>query len=114
MCPHDRDHAVALESEHSGDVGPEQCLDLSGERVEQRSRLDSIGDQRRHAPQRRLLLGELSEGLSRLCVRDCCGDQLGELADPLLDVGRQRLALARHRDHRPPEPRFDDDRGGDG
>ena len=58
MRPHHGDGVVALEPDHRGDVGPEQRLDLTGERVEQRLRLDPVRDERRDAMQRCLLLGE--------------------------------------------------------
>ena len=47
---------------------PQQRLDLTGERVEQRSRLDSARDERRDAPQRRLLIGQQLDILARIHV----------------------------------------------
>ena len=94
VCSHDRDRAVALESEHSGDVGSAQCLDLSGKRVEQRSRVHSVRDERGHAPQRRLLIGQQLDILARIHVlaRPC--QRPGELGEAKVTVVLVRLSHA--------------------
>ena len=99
---------------HGGEIGAEQRADgLRHGRehlVSGRLLCDEHGD----PPQSRLLLDENAQRLAGLGVRDRGRDQLGELADPRLDVCRQRIALARSGDHRAPQSPLDHDRSGDG
>ena len=67
-------------------------------------------DQRRHAPQRGLLVGEPPHLRPRLGVRDRRGDELGERLDPRLGVRRQRPVAPRRGVHHAPQPLVDDDR----
>ena len=55
---HHGDRPVTFEPDDGRDVSAEERLHLASDRVEQRSRLDSARDERRDAPQRRLLLHE--------------------------------------------------------
>ena len=55
---HDGHRAVGLETDHGGGVRPGERLDLVAHRTEERVRRHALRDQRRHAPQRRLLVGE--------------------------------------------------------
>jgi hypothetical protein len=50
--------ALSVEAHEAGDVGPQQLPDLAGDDVEQLALRRLRRDQRRDAPQRRLLLGE--------------------------------------------------------
>ena len=63
----------------------------------------SLRDERGDAPQRGLLVGEAGELDARLGVRDGGGDELRELLERGLGVGRQGRAGEHRRDHRSPD-----------
>ena len=70
--------------------------------------------QRRDAPQRRLLVGELGKRLARLGVRDRGRNQLCERGDTGLGVLGPRLDAASRGHQRAPELPLDEDRRPDG
>ena len=72
-----------------------------------------MGDQFRDSSQRGLLLGEAFDLAPRFQV--CYGrtNQFGELGDPLLGIGGQRVRLDRSDEQGAPKATFDDDRGAD-
>ena len=74
------DLVAGLEAVQRNLVGVQQRLHLTGHGVEDRGRRGSLGDQRRHPPQRGLLLGQPLHLGARLGVGDRRGDQLGEAA----------------------------------
>ena len=102
---------VALVAEHRRDLDAQQPPDLFGDRREDLRRWQLACDQRRHAPQRGLLVGEPAHLLPRLGVRDRRGDELREGGDPRLGVRRERPVALRGDDHHAPEALVDDDRG---
>jgi hypothetical protein len=53
---HSRDGRVVLVAEHAGEIGAEKCADLSRDRAEQLPRRDVLCNERRHPPQRCLLV----------------------------------------------------------
>jgi hypothetical protein len=61
----DDGRAVRLEAPDGGAVGFEQAGDLVADRGEEVARFGTRGDERRYAPQRRLLLRECSGGGSQ-------------------------------------------------
>ena len=73
-------------------VGFEHALHLRGHRVEHGAGWRSFRHQGRHAPQRRLLVGELLDMRARLTVGDRGGDELDEAREPLLRLLRQGFA----------------------
>ena len=74
---------------------------------------EPLGDQRRDAPQRRLLGSNALECLSRLGVRDCRRDEIGELAETRLRPFGDRLRIGRDRDDHAPQAAFDGHRCAD-
>ena len=107
--PHYGDRPVALEPDNGRDVRAEECLCLAGDRVEQRSRLDSARHERRHSSQRGLLVGEPLDLGTRLRIRNRRGGEVGELREPLLGVGRARLVSGRRHDDCAPDVVADDE-----
>ena len=69
-------------------------------------------DERRHAAQRRLLLGQTPELVPRLRLRERGRHELGEPRQPLLDAIGQRSALRGRHDHAPQRAVDDDRRAG--
>ena len=67
----------------------------------------------RNAAECGLLLGQRRELLTGLGVRECHGDELGELAEPLLGVSRKTLLARERDDDGTPDVPGDDDRRGD-
>ena len=115
-----RRHAVAVVAHQDGVRDAEHPLDLMSDRVEHTVWRRTFGNERRHAPQRRLLVGELASARfgggelgAALGIRDRRCHELGELRDALLRVGRQGFAPVRDC-HDAPEVALDDDRGGNG
>ena len=90
-------------------VGVQQQLHLRGHGVE-----DGVGgrpfrDERRHPPERGLLLGEPFDLRARLRVGDGRRQQVAELREAPLGFRRQRLALEpRDADHAPYAPVYQD------
>ena len=107
---HSGRRAVKLVARHVRGVDPEEQADLTRDRREHVGRRDAAGDQRRHAPQRGLLVREPGKLLPARAVRDRRGDQLRELGEPILDVVEQGLALRDTGTHHAPELAVDDDR----
>jgi hypothetical protein len=97
--------------EHRG-VAPlsEDTGDLFGDFREQRGHRRFLRHQRRHPPERGLLLRDARELDLRLGVGDRGADQLDELLQPRLGFRWERAAIQRRHDHRAPEPASDDDR----
>jgi hypothetical protein len=71
-------------------------------------------DERRHAPQRGLLVGEPLDLLARLPVGDRRRDELGEVRQAALGIGGQGIGLGGGHDHGSPETARDDDGDTDG
>ena len=69
-------------------MGAEEAPDLVADGPEDLVGLRTARDQRRHAPQRRLLVGELCKRLPGLRIRDRRCNQLREPLEPLLGVAR--------------------------
>jgi hypothetical protein len=68
-----------------------------------RLRADALRDEHRHSPQRRLLFGESCKGVARLRIGDRSCDELSELCEPELHVGRLRLDFSRGGEDDAPE-----------
>ena len=84
--------AVGLVARESGAVGGNQPSDLGAHGFEHLGRRRTLRHQRRHPPQRRLLLRKPRELLVRLTVRDRGRHQLGELCETILElVGERRV-----------------------
>ena len=111
---HDGHRAVGLEADHGGAVRPGERFDLVAHRTEERVRRHALRDQRGHAPQRCLLLGEHRSRLSRLGVGDRRRYELGEVCEPGLGVFRERLVPRRENHHRAPQTSLDHNRARDG
>ena len=97
--------------DHPREVGAEQRPDLLGDGVEELARRHAPRDERRDAPQRRLLVRQPPDLRACLGVRDRCRDELREACDPRIRIRRERLVLDRRRDHHSPQAFVDDDRG---
>jgi hypothetical protein len=78
-------------SEHDA-VGVQQALDLGGHRVEDRGRRGALRDQRRHAPQRRLLVGDPAIFRVQLGVVERDGELAGDQLDAVQALGREGAA----------------------
>ena len=87
---------LPLESDHPASR-PEEATDLLADRREDLGGPHSLRHQRRHSPQRRLLVGEPSQCLPRLGIGNRGGDDLTEVVETILGVERQRLVLASRR-----------------
>jgi hypothetical protein len=111
---HDGHRAVGLEAEHGGGVRSGERLDLVAHRTEESVRRHAPRDQRGHAPQRCLLLGEHRSRLARLGVGDRRRYELGEVREPRLGVFRERLVPRRENHHRAPQTTLDRNRARDG
>jgi hypothetical protein len=86
---------------------------LGDHRPEHLGRRRAPGDERRHPPERGLLVREAVQILVRLAVRDRGGHEPGELRKTILDpVGERRVR--RRRRHHAPDEAVDDDRGAGG
>ena len=110
---------IRLEAGHACVVSVEQPTEFLGDHREDLGRVDSAGDQRGHPAQ----LGMLGQQPGQLVpaglqcspvlrVRDRGGDQVGELAHPLLADRRQRSVYRYDADH-PTQPPVDLDRHDD-
>ena len=99
-----RYRAVGAVPAHRRVVGAQQPPGFLGDRGEHLRRRRRAGHQRRHPPQRGLLLGEPAQFHAGLGVGDRGGGQLGEPGQPRLGAGRQRLRAGSH-DHDAPQPR---------
>ena len=107
---HRSDGPVCLVARESGAVRANQCRHLRAHGFEHLCRWRARCNQRRHAPQRRLLVGELRELLAGLAVGDRSRHQLGELREPILGMIGERRVRRRH-PHGSPDRAVDDDRG---
>ena len=87
------------------DVGIEQLADLRRDGIEDLGRRRVAGDQRRDAPQRRLLVREAGQTVAGCRVRDRGRDQFGEVNETELRPGRKRLLAIGPRDQRPTDGR---------
>ena len=108
-----RDHGdrrVGLVADHSRVVDAEEPCHLLGDRGEDLRRRRLVRDERRHAPQRGLLLREATRLGPRLGVRDRRRHQLGELGQPRLGVLWERLLPGRGGDRHAPHAAVDHDR----
>ena len=81
--------------------------------VQHTVRSRAFGDERGHASQRRLFVGELFELLVCLAVCDRGREELGELGQSLLGVARQRLLALGSDGQHTPESAFNGDRRSD-
>ena len=104
------DGPVCLVARERGTVGADQCRHLRAHGFEHLCRWRARCNQRRHPPQRRLLLGEPRELVVRLAVGDRGRHQLGELREPILEHARAAARPATTPD-RSPDRAVDDDRG---
>ena len=100
-----------LVADRRGGVRLEQPPDLLGHGGEQLGCRDALRDERRHPPQRSLLVREPGELVLPGGGREGGGDELRELDEPVLDVVGQRRAVGRVGRHRAPDLAVDDDRG---
>jgi hypothetical protein len=94
-------------------IRPDQAPDLVADRREDLVGSDAARHQRRHAPERCLLVDEAYEGVTRLGVLDRRRQQLGEAGQTRRGVVRQRDRLRGGTDDRSPEATGDDDRNPD-
>src|SRR5262249_40705466 len=99
-----------LEAGYARVRGGEHPADLLADRREDLERPYSPCDQRRHAPQSRLLLGELAgsrlgcgELSAALRIRDRRRQELREVREPVLRFGRPGKRDSRRDDHDAPE-----------
>ena len=104
---------MPVEAEERGRVRPEQPTDLLGDDVEHRLGPRRRRDCDRHTAERRTSLGERGDLLARLGVRERDGDEVRELADPLLVRLPERLVPGDRDDDRAPERAGHRDRRGD-
>ena len=102
---HGGHRAVALEAADVGGVDAEELADLARDRREDLRRIDPARDERRHAPQRGLLVGEPAHLAPRLGVRDRGGHELGEVGEPRLGVRRERRSAFEDATTRPTDAR---------
>ena len=98
---HEGDRAVGLVADHVRQVDRKQPPDLVRDRREHLLRPRPARHQRRHPPQRRLLLGQPGEPGAALGVGDRRRQQLRELGQADLGVRGHRLLLARAGGHHP-------------
>src|SRR5271165_4283864 len=96
-CGQPGNRAVGLIATHGGEIDGEQLTGLPGHRRKQLLLLRPARDERRDAPQCRLLLDEPRETGAALDVRDRRPKELREAGEALLAACRQRL----DRDGRP-------------
>lgn len=82
----DGHRVVGLAAGHPREVRAEQRADLFGDGTEELARGHSLRDERRHAPQGRLLLREPRRLGPSFGVRDRGGDELREGGDPRFRV----------------------------
>src|SRR4051794_18605433 len=81
------------------------AIDLLAYRREDLGRRYALRDQSRDAPQRRLLIGEPREGVTRFGVRNCGPDEFRELGETGVRPFGDRLRIGRDRDdHAPQKP----------
>ena len=93
---------VGLVSQHVDVWQAERPADLLGHRGEHVRRAGAAGDDRRHAAQRRLLLGEDRVALTQLVVRAQPLRDVGERHDRAAALGHiERHRQVRDREHRP-------------
>ena len=102
--------AFRLQAAETRVVHTEAVRQLVGHRGEHLRCRNAARDQRRHPPQRCLLLDKHPEIGSGLCVGDGGCHEIGEVAQAGLGVGWQWLALRGADDRRAPQVPVDDDR----
>src|SRR6266540_2874535 len=102
---------IAVAAPKNRDVGVEQLGNLRRNCLEDLGGRDITGDERRHPPQRRLLLRKPREGFARFGIGDRRRDELRELCEPLLCVARKVVPPVDR--HCSPKTAVDDDRTGD-
>jgi hypothetical protein len=88
----DGDLGIGLEAVQRDPVGVQELLHLRGHGVEDRGRRRPIRGQRRHPPQRGLLVGEPLHLRARGGVRDGGGHQVAELRNAALRLPRDGSA----------------------
>src|SRR5262249_25522077 len=89
---------------------PQHPRDFAYDPGEELLRARALGDERRHAPEGRLLVRQSGHLLTRLRVRDRSRDQLGEAAESELGAGGELLISVGCRDQRAPQLTVDHDR----
>ena len=97
---HDRGSSVPVVPQHAGAFNREEAADLRSNRGEHLSRRRLACDQRRHAPQRGLIIRGAAQLLACLRFRDRTRGELGECRQ---DVPRSGRAVPL-RETSPPEP----------
>ena len=111
-----RDHGdrrVGLVSDHPHVFDAQEPCHLLGDRCGDLRRRRLARDERRHAPQRGLLLREATRVGPRLGVRDRRRQQLRELGQPRLGVLWERLLTGRGGKRHAPHAAVDHDRDAD-
>ena len=91
-------------------IRPKQPSDLLGDGSEDLGLRGLARHERRHTPQRRLLLRQPCRLGARVGVRDGSGNQLGELREPILDVVGHGLTIRGTDADHAPHLAADDDR----
>jgi hypothetical protein len=106
----DRGRAISLVAAEAGSIRGNHTTGLGDHRFDHLGRRRRLGNERRHPPQRRLLLREPGELLAALGIRDCGRDELSELRQALFCVGGQGLVAPRDGGQYTPEAALDGDR----
>jgi hypothetical protein len=105
----DGDGVIGLEAAQSSRVRRRKPTDLGDHRFEHLGRRPAPRHERRHPPERRLLIGKARELFVRLAVRDRGRHQLGELRKTFLETLWERR-IRRRRRNDSPDPAVNHDR----